>query len=77
MGIAVAGLVGDGIRHGLSNRERLLFLVAWWLPIFEQMNPKFGMPQIGPVISALLVIVAVRRTMARTASASVPAPVGT
>jgi len=77
MGIAAAGLVGDGIRHGLVNRERALLLVAWWLPLFEHANPKLGLPQIGPVVSALLVLVAVRRAMARTVSAPVAAPVGT
>lgn len=76
MGIAAAGLVGDGIRHGLGGRERALLLLVWWLPLFENLNPKLGMPQIGPVVSAWLVLVAVRRVMARTASAPVPAPVG-
>ena len=77
LGIAAAGLVGDGIRHGLSGRERVLLLVVWWLPIFELVNPRLGMPQIGPVVSALLVLVTVRRAMARTACAPVAAPVGT
>jgi hypothetical protein len=77
LGIAVAGLVGDGLRHGLSGRELALFLVVWWLPVFEAANPVLGMPQIGPVVSALLVIVAVRRTMARTSTAPVPATAGT
>ncbi len=76
MGIAVAGLIGDGLRHGLSGREQALFVVAWLLPAFESVNPVLRMPQIGPVVSALLVIVAVRRTMAGTAPAAVPAPVG-
>jgi len=36
-----------------------------------------GMPQIGPVVPALLVIVAVRRVMARNALLVSPAAVGT
>jgi hypothetical protein len=75
--MAVAGLVGDGLRHGLSGRERSLFVVAWLLPLFEHANPLVGMPQIGPVVSALLVIVAVRRVMARNALLVSPAAVGT
>jgi hypothetical protein len=77
LGMAVAGLVGDGLRHGLSGRERSLFVVAWLLPLFEHANPLVGMPQIGPVVSALLVIVAVRRVMARNALLVSPAAVGT
>ncbi|KWR89531.1 glycosyltransferase family 87 protein [Cupriavidus sp. IDO] len=75
MGIAIAGLVGDGIRHGLSGRERTLLLVAWFLPLFENANPLMGMPQIGPVVSALLVIVAVRRVAARAVLSVVPTAV--
>ncbi|CAG9165034.1 hypothetical protein LMG23992_00180 [Cupriavidus laharis] len=72
MGISMAGLVGDGIRHGLSGRERALLVVAWLLPLFEHANPLMGMPQIGPVVSALLMIVSVRRTMARIGFPVVP-----
>lgn len=77
MGIAVAGIVGDGIRHGLSGRERALFVAAWLLPLFEHANPKLGLPQIGPVLSALLLIVAVRRVMVRTALPVAPVAAGT
>ncbi|GLC91568.1 hypothetical protein Tamer19_09760 [Cupriavidus sp. TA19] len=66
MGIAVAGLVADGLRHGLSSREKLLFVVAWLLPLFENANPLLGLPQVGPLVSALLVLDAVQRTAAQS-----------
>lgn len=75
MGVAVAGLVADGVRYGLSGRERLLCVVAWLLPLFECVNPLIGMPQIGPVVSMLLVVDAVRRVRARQALAE-PAALG-
>ncbi|MDQ0141773.1 glycosyltransferase family 87 protein [Cupriavidus necator] len=64
MGIAVAGLVADGLRHGLSGREKLLFVAAWLLPVFEHANPLLGLPQVGPLVSALLMLNAVRRVRA-------------
>jgi len=77
MGVAIAGLVGDGIRHGLSGRERALLVAAWLLPLFEYLNPLMRMPQVGPIVSAVLVIVATRRVMARTALPVVPAAAST
>lgn len=77
MGIAIAGLVADGIRHGLSGRVRTLLVAAWFLPLFEQVNPLIGMPQIGPVVSMLLVIVTVRRVMARVSMPVAPAAAST
>lgn len=65
MGIAVAGLAADGMRQRLSGSERLLFLAAWLLPVFEHANPLIGLPQIGPLVSALLVFDAVRRANVR------------
>lgn len=69
MGIVVAGLVADGLRHGgPSGREQLLFVAAWLLPLFESANPLLGLPQVGPLVSALLMLNAVRRTAARHAA---------
>lgn len=77
MGIAVAGLVADGLRHGLSGREKLLFVAAWLLPVFEHANPLIGLPQFGPLVSVLLVLDAVRRLRVRHALPAASAAVGT
>ncbi|WP_367394903.1 glycosyltransferase family 87 protein [Cupriavidus sp. Agwp_2] len=75
MGIAVAGLIADGLRHGLSSKERLLFVAVWLLPLFEHANPQLQMPQIGPLLSALLVIDVMWRVMSRPAVPTAPATV--
>lgn len=66
LGIAIAGVVGDGIRHGLSRGERVLLVLAWLLPLFEHANPFLKLPQFGPLILMAMLLLIVRRVAGRT-----------
>lgn len=66
LGIAIAGVVGDGIRHGLSRGERVLLVLAWLLPLFEHANPFLKLPQFGPLILIAMLLLIVRRVAGRT-----------
>jgi hypothetical protein len=66
LGIAIAGVVGDGIRHGLSRAERGLLVLAWLLPLFEHANPFLKLPQLGPLVLMAMLLVILRRVAGRT-----------
>jgi len=61
LGVAIAGYVGYGIRHGLSRGERAVLAAAWLLALFEFINPVLHLPQIGPIILLAMVFMIVRR----------------
>lgn len=63
LGIAIAGVVGDGVRdgNGLSGGERGLLVVAWLLPLYEHANPYLKLPQIGPLVLMAMMALVVRR----------------
>ncbi|ANA34090.1 hypothetical protein R82526_01125 [Ralstonia mannitolilytica] len=63
--IALAGVVGYGIRHGLSGAERGLLVLAWLLPLYEQANPYLKLPQIGPLVLAAMMLLIVSRVARR------------
>jgi len=67
LGIAIAGVVGDGLRHGLSGGERVVLLLAWLLPLFEHANPLFKLPQLGPLLLIAMMLLIVRRVAVRVA----------
>ncbi|WP_296225387.1 glycosyltransferase family 87 protein [Ralstonia sp. UBA689] len=66
LGVAIAGVVGDGIRHGLSRGERMLLVLAWLLPLFEHANPFLKLPQFGPLILMAMLLLILRRVAGRT-----------
>ena len=68
LGLAIAGYVGYGIRHGLSRGERNVLALGWLLGLFEFINPLFNLPQIGPLVLIAMVVMIVRR-VARDAHA--------
>ncbi|MFS2107455.1 glycosyltransferase family 87 protein [Ralstonia sp. Ralssp135] len=69
LGLAIAGLVGDGVRdgsgNGLSSGERAALVVAWLLPIYEHANPYLKLPQIGPLVLIAMMALVVRRVATR------------
>lgn len=73
LGIAIAGVVGDGVRdgsgngsgNGLSSGERGLLVVAWLLPLYEHANPYLKLPQIGPLVLMAMMALVVRRVATR------------
>lgn len=65
LGVALAGVVGYGVRHGLSSAERGLLVLAWLLPLYEQANPYLKLPQIGPLVLVAMMILIVARVARR------------
>lgn len=69
LGVAIAGVVGDGVRdasgNGLSSGERGLLVVAWLLPLYEHANPYLKLPQIGPLVLMAMMALVVRRVATR------------
>ncbi|WP_439890335.1 glycosyltransferase family 87 protein [Ralstonia sp. 25C] len=69
LGVAIAGVVGDGVRersgNGLSSGERTLLVVAWLLPLYEHANPYLKLPQIGPLVLMVMMALVVRRVATR------------
>lgn len=73
LGIAIAGVVGDGMRdeggngsgNGLSSGERGLLVVAWLLPLYEHANPYLKLPQIGPLVLMAMMALVLRRAATR------------
>lgn len=69
LGVAIAGVVGDGVRdgsgNGLSSGERGLLVVAWLLPLYEHANPYLKLPQIGPLVLMAMMALVVRRAATR------------
>ncbi|WP_051975220.1 glycosyltransferase family 87 protein [Cupriavidus necator] len=62
LGIAIAGLAVDGVRRGWMTGERELLVVAWLLPLILSMNQVINLPQIGPIVTLLLLMMILRRT---------------
>ena len=69
LGVAIAGVVGDGVRNGrgngLSGGERTLLVAAWLLPLYEHANPYLKLPQIGPLVLMAMMALVVRRVATR------------
>jgi len=69
LGVAIAAVVGDGVRdgrgNGLSSGERGLLVVAWLLPLYEHANPYLKLPQIGPLVLMAMMALVVRRAATR------------
>lgn len=77
LGMAIAGYVGYGIRHGLSRSERTVLALAWLLPLFEFINPLIHLPQIGPVVLLAVVAIVLRRVVRQNRHAGATAGNGT
>ncbi|MCO5398529.1 glycosyltransferase family 87 protein [Ralstonia soli] len=65
LGIAIAGVVGDGVQHGLSKGEKVLLVLAWLLPLFEYANPFLKLPQLGPLVLIAMLLLILRRVASR------------
>lgn len=68
LGVAIAGVVGHGVREGqsgLSSGERGLLVLAWLLPLYEHANPYLKLPQVGPLVLIAMMALVVRRAATR------------
>ncbi|WP_228772503.1 glycosyltransferase family 87 protein [Cupriavidus necator] len=70
MGLAIAGLAVEGVTRGWREWEREILVVAWLLPIVLSANHAGHFPQVGPLVTLLLLMAILRR--ARTGERFAP-----
>lgn len=61
LGLACAGLLATGLRRGWLAGEQPALLLAWLLPAYEFFNQVLRLPQVGPLILLLMLLVVLRR----------------
>jgi len=61
LGVALACLVVSGLEKGWRRGEQSMLVIAWLLPIYEYLNRLTHLPQIGPMVLLLVLLVIVRR----------------
>lgn len=62
LGLAIAGLAVEGVKHGWMKGERELLVVAWLMPFALSMNQAGHVPPVGPLVTLLLLLAILRRT---------------
>ncbi|MXN74024.1 DUF2029 domain-containing protein [Burkholderia sp. 4701] len=70
LGIAVACMLGIGWRDGWLRGEQAAIALMWLLPLGEYLNPWLQLPQIGPAVTLLALLMLLRRARAGAHSAS-------
>lgn len=61
LGLAMAGLAVEGVQRGWRRGERELLVVAWLLPLMLRLNGEGHLPQVGFLVTLLLLIAVLRR----------------
>jgi hypothetical protein len=61
LGLAIAGLALEGVQRGWMPGERGLLVVAWLLPLVLSMNFPGYLPQVGALVTLLMLIAILRR----------------
>jgi alpha-1,2-mannosyltransferase len=61
LGFTLAWLLATGLRTGWLPGEQPVIALAWLLPLYELFNRYLKLPQIGPVILLLLLLIVLRR----------------
>jgi alpha-1,2-mannosyltransferase len=61
LGIAVSCLMAIGLDTGWRRGEQTVLILAWLLPAYEFFNRAAGLPQIGPVVLLLMLLLILRR----------------
>jgi len=61
LGLAIAGLVVEGVQRGWMPGERGLLVVAWCLPLVLSLNFQGYLPQGGALVTLLLLSAVLRR----------------
>jgi alpha-1,2-mannosyltransferase len=64
LGLTLAWLLATGLRDGWLRGEQTVIVLAWLLPVYELFNRYTKLPQIGPVILLLVLLLILRRTRA-------------
>ncbi|MGV2291784.1 glycosyltransferase family 87 protein [Trinickia sp. YCB016] len=68
LGIALACLTASGLGGGWRRGEQGVIVLAWLLPLYEFFNPGMLLPQVGPIVLLLVLLVISRRTNAHIAN---------
>ncbi|WP_322044437.1 glycosyltransferase family 87 protein [Paraburkholderia sp. J67] len=75
LGLALAWLIATGLRTGWLRGEQTIVVLAWLLPLYELVNRYAKLPQIGPVVLLLALLLVLRRTReAKTSRATLSTP---
>jgi len=61
LGVALACLAACGLERGWRRGEQTVLVLAWLLPVYELFNRLTHLPQIGPMVLLLVLLVIVRR----------------
>ncbi|WP_233852422.1 glycosyltransferase family 87 protein [Paraburkholderia sp. HD33-4] len=61
LGIAIACLTAFGIDKGWLRGEQSVIALAWLLPAYELFNRNTELPQIGPIVLLLMLLIILRR----------------
>ncbi|NPT44118.1 DUF2029 domain-containing protein [Paraburkholderia sp. 1N] len=70
LGVALACMTVCGLEKGWRRGEQAILVVAWLLPLYEYFNRLTLLPQIGPVVLLLALLVIVRRVRLDTQEAA-------
>ncbi|AXF23900.1 hypothetical protein CUJ89_26385 [Burkholderia pyrrocinia] len=74
LGIPIACMLAIGWRDGWLRGEQTVIALMWLLPIAEYLNPWLQLPQIGPAVTLLALLVLLRRARLGGHSASFGGP---
>ncbi|MEX3786197.1 glycosyltransferase family 87 protein [Paraburkholderia sp. BR14374] len=66
LGIAIASLSALGIDKGWLRGEQSVIALAWLLPVYELFNRVTQLPQIGPIVLLLMLLIVLRRVRVST-----------
>ena len=59
--IPIASMIAIGSQDGWLRGEQSLVAVLWALPLYEFLNPWLHLPQIGPLVTTIALLVLLRR----------------
>lgn len=68
LGLTLAWLLATGLRAGWLRGEQTVIVLAWLLPLYELFNRYTLLPQVGPIVLLLVLLVVLRRTREPEAS---------
>jgi alpha-1,2-mannosyltransferase len=68
LGIALANMAATGLRRGWARGEQTILVLAWMLPLYEFFNRVAKLPQLGPIVLLLMLLMILQRV--RTESGS-------
>lgn len=62
LGIAMASLTAMGLRRGWLRGEQEILAATWLLPVYELFNRYLKLPQLGPIVLLMVLLLILRRS---------------